>query len=154
VFSEPGLEDFYRETTRRLGDGPVHLSALLLDDKVLAAHWGYVAADRFYHLMPAHETGEWLAYAPGRLLNEWLLEWSIGRGLKFFDFGIGDEPYKFDYCDVHVPLYDALLPVSAKGRLYAGMQRLKLNAKLLLRASPLAPALIAARNGWRSLRSG
>jgi CelD/BcsL family acetyltransferase involved in cellulose biosynthesis len=31
--------------------------------------------------------------------------------LKDFDFGIGDEPYKSDYCDVNVPLRDAILPV-------------------------------------------
>ena len=59
VFTDPGFGDFYREATRRLGaDGPVHVSALLLDDRILAAHWGYVADDRFYYLMPAHESGE------------------------------------------------------------------------------------------------
>ncbi len=56
VFTDPGFGDFYREATRLLGaDGPVQVSALLLDDRVLAAHWGYVADDRFYYLMPAHE---------------------------------------------------------------------------------------------------
>ncbi len=153
VFTEPGFGEFYREATRRLGAaGPVHLSALLLDDRILAAHWGYVADDRFYHLMPAHDSGEWRAYAPGRLLNEWLLQWALENGLKLFDFGIGDEPYKFDYCDVHVPLRDAVLPVNVRGRLAAAMIDVKRNVKRSLRESPLLPALVAARNFWRGLR--
>lgn len=153
VFTEPGFGEFYREATRRLGDaGPVHLSALLLDDRILAAHWGYVADERFYHLMPAHESGEWRAYAPGRLLNEWLLQWALENGLKLFDFGIGDEPYKFDYCDLHVPLRNAILPVNVRGRLAAAMIDVKGNAKRWLRESRLLPALVAARNFRRGLR--
>jgi CelD/BcsL family acetyltransferase involved in cellulose biosynthesis len=153
VFTDAGFGDFYREATRRLGaEGPVQVSALLQGNTVLAAHWGYVAADRFYYLMPAHASGEWRSYAPGRLLNEWLLQWAFDNGLKVFDFGIGDEPYKFDYCDVDVPLSDAILPVNGKGRLAAAMLELKRNAKRSLRDSPLAPALLAARNFWRGFR--
>jgi CelD/BcsL family acetyltransferase involved in cellulose biosynthesis len=154
VFTEPGLGEFYRKATTRLGDaGPVQVSALLLDDKILAAHWGYVTADRFYHLMPAYTSGDLRAYAPGRLLNEWLLQWALESDLKFFDFGIGDEPYKFDYCDVDVPLRDAVLPVSAKGRRFAAMLGVKRSVKLSLRATPLAPSLVAMRNFWRRLRA-
>jgi CelD/BcsL family acetyltransferase involved in cellulose biosynthesis len=129
------------------------VSALLLDDKVLAAHWGYVAGDRFYYLMPAHESGDWRAYAPGRLLNEWLLKWAVESGLKYFDFSIGDEPYKFSYADLDVPLHDAFLPVNAKGRLFAALLGLKRNTKQSLRNSPLAPALIATRNFLRGFHA-
>ena len=150
VFTNPGFGKFYREITRRLGEGgPVQLSALMLDDKILAAHWGYVANGRFYHLMPAHASGDWRRYAPGRLLNEWLLHWALENGLEFFDFGIGDEPYKFDFCDLVIPLRDALLPVSARGHLFAAMLRAKRGLKLSLRATALAPSLIAVRNFWR-----
>jgi CelD/BcsL family acetyltransferase involved in cellulose biosynthesis len=152
VFTEPGFGAFYREATRRLGGaGPVQVSALLLDDKILAAHWGYVAGDRFYYLMPAHESGEWRDYAPGRLLSEWLLQWALESGLRYFDFGIGDEAYKFDHCDVHVPLCDAVLPINVKGRLLAAMLTGKRYAKRSLRDSPLAPGLLSVRNFWRGL---
>jgi CelD/BcsL family acetyltransferase involved in cellulose biosynthesis len=155
VFTEPGMGEFYRQATRRLGEmGPVQVSALLLDDKILAAHWGYVADDRFYYLMPAHESGEWRDYAPGRLLSEWLLQWALENGLKYFDFGIGDETYKFDHCDIHLELRDAVLPVNAKGHLFAAMLDMKRTAKRSLRNSPLAPALLAARNFWRGLGAG
>ncbi len=152
VFTEPGFGEFYREATRRLGAaGPVHVSALLLDDRILAAHWGFVTDDRFYYLLPAHEASEGRTYAPGRLLSEWLLQWALESGLKVFDFGIGDEIYKFDYCDIHVPLRDAVLPVNVRGRLVAAMIDVKRNAKRSLRESPLLPTLVAARNFWRGL---
>jgi hypothetical protein len=38
VLTEPGRSEFYREATCRMGDtGVVHVSALLLDERVLAA---------------------------------------------------------------------------------------------------------------------
>jgi len=60
--------------------------------------------------------------------------------------------YKLDYCDIDMPLRDAILPVNGKGRLVAAMLEVKRNAKRWLRESPLAPALLAARNFWRGLR--
>jgi CelD/BcsL family acetyltransferase involved in cellulose biosynthesis len=149
AFDAPGTEAYYREATRKLGaSGPVQLSALTLDDRILAVHWGYISGDRFYHLMPAHEGGEWRAYAPGRLLNEWLLEWSIDRGLKFLDFGIGDEPYKFDYCDQHISLRDAFLPQTMTGQLFAAAQKLETAAKTSIGDTRLGTMLKAARKRW------
>ena len=54
-----GLEEYYRETTRRHWGSLVHLSALLLDDLPIATHWGYVDKNRFYQLLPTHDVGEW-----------------------------------------------------------------------------------------------
>ena len=151
VFDTPGTEDYYREATHALGEsGPAQLSALILDGRILAAHWGYVAGDRFYHLMPAHEGREWRAYAPGRLLNEWLMQWCTERGLKYLDFGIGDETYKFDYCDLHIPLRDAFFPVTLMGRLYAVAQKLETAAKIFVRDTRLSPALMATRKRWHN----
>ncbi len=150
-FSLPGAAAFYRETTARLGPGgTVQLSALLLDDRILAAHWGYVAGNRFYHLMPAHESGEWRAYAPGRLLNEWLLQWAVEQGLEFLDFGIGDEPYKFEYCDIHRPLRDAYLPQTLRGRMLAAAIRARTAARSRLQRTPIGQALIDTRRRWRA----
>jgi CelD/BcsL family acetyltransferase involved in cellulose biosynthesis len=149
AFDALGAEAYYREATRALGtNGPVQLSALTLDGRILAAHWGFVAGDRFYHLMPAHEGGEWRAFAPGRLLNEWLLEWCVERRFKYLDFGIGDEPYKFDYCDLHIPLRDAFLPVTFGGRLYAAAQKLETAAKTSVRDTRLGAMLMSARKRW------
>jgi CelD/BcsL family acetyltransferase involved in cellulose biosynthesis len=118
---KPGYADYYLEATRRLfAGGSVHVSALTLDGQALAAHWGYVLGDRFYQLMPAFRNEDpWRSFAPGRLLNEFLIGWSASRGLKIFDFGHGDEPYKSNYCDLEWPLWDAVLPATPIGRAWA-----------------------------------
>lgn len=119
-FARPGYRDFYQEMTYSFRkDGPVHLSALKVDDTIIATHWGYIAGSRFYYVMPTFEGGDWRRYSAGRLLLEDLLEWSFARGLGVFDFGIGDETYKFDYCDLTIPLYQAVIPVTLLGRVYA-----------------------------------
>ena len=46
-----------------------------------------------------------------------------------FDFGIGDEAYKDEYCDVVLPLHVAVLPRTLRGRLFLaggrGLDRLR-----------------------------
>ena len=131
-FELPGKLDFYRETTRRLLNGPVHLSAIRIDGTVVASHWGLVMGDRFLFLMPAYTDGPWRKYAPGRMLNEGLIRRSHADGLAWCDFGIGDEAYKDEYCETLIPLYAATVPVTLRGRAFvaarATMARLRASA--------------------------
>lgn len=117
--SGPAIAHF-RPAKRRVISG-VHLSALKLDDTILAAHWGYVVGGRFYYLMPSFEGGDWNRYSADRLLIEHLLEWSFERGLEAFDFTVGDEDYKSEFCDLTIPLYSAIMLVSVSGRIYANV---------------------------------
>jgi CelD/BcsL family acetyltransferase involved in cellulose biosynthesis len=130
-FDRPGYRDYFRQMTERLGPpGIVHLSALTLGDQVVAAHWGMVCGMRLYSLMPSFEA-EWSRFSPGRLLLEHLFEWSYARGIACFDFGIGDEAYKFEFRDGVLPLYRAVIPVTMAGSAYV----FALNRKNELRAS-------------------
>ncbi len=113
-FDRPGYRDYFRQMTQRLGAGAIHLSALELNGEPIAAHWGLVAGSRFYSLMPSFEA-EWNKFSPGRLLTEHLIEWSYARGLSCFDFGVGDETYKFEFRDRVLPLYRAVIPVTLAG---------------------------------------
>ena len=145
-FDEPGVSEFYTESTRRGADCGVLLSALKLDGRILAANWGFIAGERYYDLMTSNEGGEFRTYAPGRLLNEWLLEWCIGNGIRISDFGIGDESYKYRYCDIHTPLRDAYVAVTLRGALYARALQVQAAAKQMLRDTRIGTALKAARN--------
>lgn len=104
--------------------GLVHLSALKVNDVPVATHWGLVAGKRFYYLMPAYEGGEWDRLSTGRLLLEHLLEWSFLNGIQFFDFGVGDEEYKNLFCDQERQLYEIIIPVTTRGRMFASAQYL------------------------------
>jgi CelD/BcsL family acetyltransferase involved in cellulose biosynthesis len=147
---EPGAAEYYSEATKVLLDtGTVHLSAVKLDSHTLAAHWGYIVGGRFYHLMPAFAAEEvWRPYAPGRLLNEFLMEWAATKGLTVFDFGIGDEPYKIPYSDSHEVLHDAIVPVTALGHSYSILQRATVRARSVVKGTRIEAPL---RHALRSI---
>ena len=90
----------YKNMTQNLDSyAHIHFAVLKLDDIVLASHWGAFDENSFYYLMPTFNQ-EWNRYSPGRLLLENLIEWSIGKGLKVFDFTVGGEQYKKEYSRV------------------------------------------------------
>ena len=103
----------------------IHCSAFLVGEKVVATHVGIIEKDTFYYLMPAHEGGDWEKYSPGRLLLEHLMEWSIQNKLKVFDFTVGGEQYKKDWCDTETKLFETLEAVTFKGKIYTFTHRTK-----------------------------
>ena len=44
-----------------------------------------------------------------------MMAYAIGRGLKRFDFTIGDEPYKLEWSDTDTQLYDFTAAVDWRG---------------------------------------
>jgi CelD/BcsL family acetyltransferase involved in cellulose biosynthesis len=119
MFSDPKIQKFYQDIPKVLSaTGHIHLSVLRLNGEILATHWGAVFRDRFYFLMPTFAGGTWGAYSVGRLLLESLVEWCIRNNLKLFDFTIGAEDYKKDWCDGEMPLFEHLGAVTPIGLPY------------------------------------
>ena len=115
----PSRAKFYRSFDKSIGtNGNTHCSALLLDDQVIATHWGFFHEGRFYYMMPAFESRKWAKYGPGRLLLEELIKWSIEQDLKIFDFTIGDEDYKKQWAGSSMHLYESLISKTFKGSLF------------------------------------
>ena len=48
-----------------------------------------------------------------------MMRYAIEHGCKVFDFTIGDEPYKREWCDTEIRLYDYVAPASLRGWLAA-----------------------------------
>ena len=119
----PAYRAFFREMTRRhLSSGLVHVSALTLDGRPLAAHWGCVHARTFHWLVPAYDAA-WSRVSPGRLLLDHLVERAFEARLRAFDFTIGDEPYKATYADRHETLCRTLHARTPLGLAYAFRSR-------------------------------
>lgn len=55
--------------------------------------------------------------SPGELLFWLTIEQAIEEGATVFDFGMGDQPYKRSWCSQETVMYDALLPLTWRGRL-------------------------------------
>ena len=122
-FDHPGMRDYYAEATRRLPRPMgVHVSALTCGGEIVACHWGLIRNDRFYMLLTAYAQ-DWSRYSPGTLLHNALIRWCRERGLERFDFGIGNEPYKAEYCDERIPLYRSEIPNGPAGRVHLAASR-------------------------------
>ena len=116
ALAAPAVREFYRSLGPNfLHGGQIHLSLLRLNEEILATHWGAVYRDRFYFLMPTYSSGPWGTYSPGRLLLENLLEWAIASRLSMFDFTIGGEEYKKDWCDHETAVYRHLRLITPLG---------------------------------------
>jgi len=130
MFARPGYLEFYRNLTEgsfRLSG--VQVSRLLVDETVVATHWGVLFQGRFYYLLPGHIGGEWLRYSCGRMLLENLIEWCIAKRVRVFDLTVGDERYKLDWADHSLRLYEWLKPTSFIGALYVAYWHLRKRLK-------------------------
>ncbi len=65
---------------------------------------------------------ELMTASPGEFLFFEDINRSCDDGRAIYSFGIGDEPYKREWCDIERTIYDTLVPLSAKGRLFTALQ--------------------------------
>jgi D-aspartate ligase len=107
IFSPPGRRDFYLDiaSNPKMRDF-VHISRIDIGPLCAAANLGVVFGDRYYHLLASFVDTEVAHYGPGALHLRELIAHAIKRGLKEFDFTIGDEPYKREWSDTALELYD------------------------------------------------
>ena len=116
IFAPPGHQDFLLD----LSTGPrsrslVHVSRLDIGGVTAAANLGLVYGGRYYHLLASHDDGETSRFGPGIVHLHGLLQHAIETGCREFDFTIGDERYKQDWCDTEIKLYDHIAAASALG---------------------------------------
>jgi CelD/BcsL family acetyltransferase involved in cellulose biosynthesis len=92
--STPAGRAFYAEASRRYARrGLLECSLLELDGRPIAGCLSFVERDTFYYYVPAWEP-EFAAYAPSTMLLAHLVERAFARGLRRFDFMLGEEEYK------------------------------------------------------------
>jgi CelD/BcsL family acetyltransferase involved in cellulose biosynthesis len=123
--AEPGVERFYREMMNpgRLGTVS-HLSALTVNGTVASAHLGFIGRGRFYYIFPAYDAA-FGRHRVGHLLLQHLVDRSVEQGFDAFDLGIGDGRYKEAWATHRLVLYSHERAVTATGRLYAQMRRVR-----------------------------
>jgi CelD/BcsL family acetyltransferase involved in cellulose biosynthesis len=130
LFAKPGHAEFYRAlatdpATRHL----VHVSRLDVGATAAAINLGLTYRDCYYHLLASYDDGELSRFGPGAAHLHELLHQAIDRGFKIFDFTIGDERYKRDWCDTELKLFDYIAAATWRGWLVAmamfAAQRLK-----------------------------
>lgn len=126
LLARDSYRDFYLDTQDALGsEAIIHACALYVGDEIVATHWGAILGNRYYFLMPTYAGGDWKRYSVGRVLLEELMQWCFAQELDVFDFSLGGEQYKKEWCDQMMPLYEVLDAKTLPGQLYVTGQKAK-----------------------------
>ncbi len=94
----PGrVEDFHRAVAPLLAArGFMRLYRLFVGGQAVAAVYGLEVGGRFYYYQSGMDPA-WAARSPGMVLTGRTVEDAYARGLSFYDFLRGTEPYKLDW---------------------------------------------------------
>ncbi|MGA2817870.1 MAG: GNAT family N-acetyltransferase, partial [Xanthobacteraceae bacterium] len=138
IFAPPGHREFYLDLasnpkTRHL----VHISRVEIGPVCAAANLGIVFGDCYYHVLASFVDTEVAHYGPGALHLRELMAHAINLGLKRFDFTIGDEPYKLDWSDIDLKLYDYTATVTWRGLPARWSSSVRRRIKRLIKQTPL-----------------
>ncbi len=120
LFARPGHAEFFRAVAtdpayRHL----VHVSRLDVGTTAAAVNLGLTYRNCYYHLLASYDDGELSRFGPGVVHLHELLHQTLDRGFHVFDFTIGDERYKHDWCDTELKLYDHISAATWRGALVA-----------------------------------
>jgi CelD/BcsL family acetyltransferase involved in cellulose biosynthesis len=151
LFAEDGYLAFYQDLAAQgLGGGAVVVSALYVDEHLVATHWGIRYGKRFYWLMPGYEDGEWGRYSVGRILLDAVVRDCIAQGLALFDLTVGDEAYKQQWADHILPLYAGQQGHSLRGKLAVTLDRTYRRLRERARANQALRTLVRRLRGQRT----
>ncbi|MBZ0227171.1 MAG: GNAT family N-acetyltransferase [Bauldia sp.] len=137
MFACAGVPEFYREIARRpWPEGMSHVAAIRAGGDIVAANWGLVRGDRYYYVMTSYCPGRFAVYSPGRALMYHLMAWATERGITIFDFTIGDEDYKGQWCEEMMTMHDSVVVLTARGLPLGATFRALKQAKRVVKSSP------------------
>jgi CelD/BcsL family acetyltransferase involved in cellulose biosynthesis len=141
VATHPAMRDVVQVTRLDVGSSPAALSV------------GLACRDCYSLVLSSYRDGEISRFGPGRAhLNE-LLRHAIERGFRLFDFTIGDEPYKRDWSDIELRIYDYLAPVTIKGSVAAAAATGFRRTKRLIKRTPILWRAFSKLRSLLGLRS-
>ncbi|HEV2629286.1 MAG TPA: GNAT family N-acetyltransferase [Pseudolabrys sp.] len=137
-FAKPGYLAFYRALASSARTGSlVHVSELRVGSEVAAASFCLMFGGRYYYLLSSYTDKEMARFGPGAVHLHELMRYAIGQGVNVFDFTIGDETYKRDWCEETERLYDHIAVASWRGALAVLPMRVARNAKRTIKQTPV-----------------
>jgi CelD/BcsL family acetyltransferase involved in cellulose biosynthesis len=143
LFARPGYLEFYRDIAGNSATRDfVHISRLDIGKEIAATNLGLVFAGSYYHVLASYTSGPLAHWGPGAAHLNDLLRYAIERGLSAFDFTIGDERYKRDWCDDVQMLHDYVAVTSWRGALVAGPAILRARVKRTIKQTPALWAMV------------
>jgi CelD/BcsL family acetyltransferase involved in cellulose biosynthesis len=148
-YHREGVRTFYRSLAALSPtDSALRVFSLTVGDEIAAVAVCVVDCEKLYYLLPAYDNDRFGKFSPGQLLLCDLMQWSIDHGLKVFDFTIGDERYKSDWCDVTTPLAYAVDGVNVRGKIAAEALIAWLSFRRLVTGHPVLRPMALVALDW------
>ena len=122
VFAPAGVKAFFRRLfTEALAKDPppFSLEALEVNGELRAVTGSSRSEGRVICEFGAIREDELAGASPGDFLFFENIARASAEGCSVYDFSVGDEPYKRQWCDLEVRQFDVLVPLTMKGRLAA-----------------------------------
>lgn len=152
MFAKPGYAAFYRDlATSEASRALVHVSRLDIADTKAALNLGLMFRDRYYHVLASYDPGEISRFGAGATHLQELMRYALEHDCGIFDFTIGDESYKREWCEGVVALYDHTAAARLGGLPQVAMLRAK---RWLKRRIKQTPTLWSAYAKARSMLGG
>ena len=110
------LRSAFREQLKKaLDDGSLSETEKQKLD-MMATNFGLVFGGCYSHVLASYERDSELSkFGPGAAHLHELLRHAIARGCGTFDFSVGDERYKREWCDSELTLYDHVSTATLRG---------------------------------------
>lgn len=155
-FADENMRSFMRRAAlTRLDEGcpPVELYALMVADHPVAVLGAAGDRHRLSGMFLSFEQGEAARFSPGDVLVTAVIRRQCELGRETFDLGVGDARYKRSLLDTVERLVEVTVPITARGRIYAGSRALAVDLKRRAKATPaVVDAVARLRRSLASLR--
>jgi CelD/BcsL family acetyltransferase involved in cellulose biosynthesis len=154
MFEWPGYRDFFIDlATGAQSARLTHVSRVDVGDMTAAANFGLMYRGRYYYILAGYDDGELARFGPGAIQLRDVMRYAAEHNCPLFDFTIGDEPYKREWCDVEIGLCDYVSPASWRGSLVAALTVPFRQVKRAIKRNPTAWAFVRkARSMLGALR--
>jgi CelD/BcsL family acetyltransferase involved in cellulose biosynthesis len=153
MFEWPGYRDFFIDLTGAQSACLTHVSRVDVGEMTAAANFGLMYRGRYYYILAGYDDGELARFGPGAMQLQEVMRHAAENNCPLFDFTIGDEPYKREWCDIEIGLCDYVAPASWRGSLVAASTVAFRQIKRWIKHNPTAWAFVRkARSMLGALR--
>lgn len=153
-FADREMREFYRVLAQLPEDEAaprLRIFEYRLNGETIAANLGMIHQNKFYGLIASTTNGPLRRYGPGRLLFRHLVEYLAHEGIETIDCGAGEDRDKLRWCTQQRERLHAIVPVSAKGHVYAAALKAKLHAKLQIKQNPRLWTMANRLRQWKAV---
>ncbi len=128
LLDEKCTREMFKNLKSSSTSGPV-VHALKLNGNPIAIELGMIKADRYYSYLGAIDW-RYKDFSPGKVQIEMSQEWSMSRGMKYFDLLHDPSDYKTSWSNLKHKVISRNIPVTYKGFIYSQLWKTHIRPKL------------------------